>query len=46
MRAGVSQGWQKYVRDEGISISMESFGASAPIKIYLEKFGFTIENSF
>ena len=44
IEAGVSQGWQKYVGDEGISISMESFGASAPIEILFEKFGFTIEN--
>jgi len=41
---GVSQGWQKYIGDEGVSISMESFGASAPAEVLFEKFGFTVEN--
>lgn len=44
IEAGASQGWQKYIGDEGVSISMESFGASAPVEILLEKFGFTVEN--
>lgn len=44
IEAGISQGWQKYVGTEGVSISLESFGASAPAEILFEKFGFTIEN--
>lgn len=44
IEAGASQGWQKYVGDEGVSISLESFGASAPVETLLEKFGFTVEN--
>lgn len=41
---GVSQGWDKWVGDEGVIISMDTFGASAPYKQLMEKFGFTVEN--
>jgi transketolase len=37
-------GWSKYVGDTGHSIGMRSFGASAPLKQLLQKFGFTVEN--
>jgi transketolase len=36
-------GWGKYVGDAGHSIAMRSFGASAPLKQLLHKFGFTVE---
>jgi transketolase len=36
-------GWSKYVGDTGHSIGMRSFGASAPLKHLLHKFGFTVE---
>lgn len=36
-------GWNKYVGDDGISIGMTRFGASAPYKVLAEKFGFTPE---
>ncbi len=41
---GVKQGWEKYTGDSGESISIEKFGASAPIDILMEKYGFTVEN--
>lgn len=44
VEAGVALGWQKYTGCSGINISIERFGASAPEKILMEKFGFTIEN--
>ena len=34
-------GWDRYVGPRGVSIGMHSFGASAPIKDLLNKFGFT-----
>jgi transketolase len=34
-------GWAKYVGDTGHSIGMRSFGASAPLKHLVKKFGFT-----
>jgi transketolase len=37
-------GWAKYVGDTGHSIGMRSFGASAPLKHLVKKFGFTVEN--
>jgi transketolase len=41
---GVSLGWSKYVGECGKSISIETFGASAPDIILFEKFGFTIDS--
>ena len=37
-------GWTKYVGTEGQSIGMETFGASAPLKQLLKKFGFTVDH--
>ena len=37
-------GWSKYVGPTGISIGMHTFGASAPLKDLLKKFGFTQEH--
>ena len=36
--------WKKYVGDFGESISIETFGASAPDSILYEKYGFTVDN--
>jgi transketolase len=36
-------GWAKYVGATGHSIGMRSFGASAPLKDLMKKFGFTPE---
>ena len=43
---GISMGWEKYVGDEGTVLSVEQFGASAPYKILMEEFGFTVENVY
>ena len=37
-------GWARYVGATGDSIGMRSFGASAPLKDLVKKFGFTPEN--
>ena len=44
VEAGVALGWAKWVGDEGESVSIEHFGASAPGATVLEKFGYTAEN--
>jgi transketolase len=44
VEAGVEQGWHKYLGEKGIFIGMSSFGASAPGKVCMEKFGITAEN--
>jgi len=37
-------GWERYVGAKGKMIGMHSFGASAPLKDVLKKFGFVAEN--
>jgi transketolase len=44
VEAGVSQGWKRWVGDQGGIISINRFGASAPANILFEKFGFSVEN--
>lgn len=44
VEAGVSQGWERWVGDQGDCISVERFGASAPYKVIFEHFGFTVDN--
>jgi transketolase len=43
IEAGVSFGWAKWVGPEGICISIESFGESAPIGDLAAEFGFTVD---
>ena len=38
---GSTLGWDRYVGSQGCTIGMETFGASAPLKALLVKFGFT-----
>ena len=42
IEAGVTWGWQKYVRD-GLTIGIDSFGASAPAEVLFPHFGFSVE---
>jgi transketolase len=44
IEAGVKLGWKQWVGDEGDSISIEHYGASAPGGTVLEKFGYTKDN--
>ncbi|MDD3926917.1 MAG: transketolase C-terminal domain-containing protein, partial [bacterium] len=44
VEAGVSYGWQRYVGPEGEIIALDRFGVSAPGKVCMEKFGFTVDN--
>lgn len=44
IEAGVAQGWHKYIGSNGITISMETFGASAPMRDLQAEFGFTVES--
>jgi transketolase len=44
VEAGTTQGWFKYVGLDGEVIGIDTFGASAPYKILMEKFGFTVDN--
>ena len=44
VEAGVAQGWERWVGDHGVIISLERYGASAPGEIALEKLGFSVQN--
>ncbi|OBQ42084.1 MAG: transketolase [Anabaena sp. MDT14b] len=44
VEAASSFGWHKYVGSEGDTVSIDTFGASAPGNTCLEKFGFTVDN--
>jgi len=46
VEAGVSQGWHRYVGEQGDVISVDRFGASAPANVLMQKYGFTVENIF
>ncbi len=44
VEAASSFGWSKYTGDEGASISVNKFGASAPGETVMKEYGFTVEN--
>jgi transketolase len=41
---GASQGWERWVGESGASLSVDTFGTSAPYEKILDEYGFTIEN--
>ncbi|HEY1415924.1 MAG TPA: transketolase [Caulobacteraceae bacterium] len=43
VEAGVRQGWDRFIGEDGLFIGMKSFGASAPFETLYEKFGITAE---
>lgn len=43
IEAGTTLGWERYVGQEGITIGLSRFGASAPGKTIYEKFGLTAQ---
>lgn len=43
IEAGVELGWYKYIGMNGISIGMDTFGASAPAGVLAEEFGFAVD---
>lgn len=43
IEAGVRQGWDRYIGDNGAFIGLDRFGASAPAKVVYEKLGITAE---
>ena len=44
VEAGVAQGWDRWVGDEGDTLALDRFGASAPGTQVLERLGYTVEN--
>jgi transketolase len=43
IEAGVSFGWGKFVGTEGVYITVDTFGLSAPAKDVFAQFGFTVD---
>jgi transketolase len=41
---GSTFGWERYIGEQGESLGMHFFGASAPLKMLQKKFGFTAEH--
>ncbi len=46
VEAGVGLGWQRFVGNDGLIISQETYGASAPAAEVAEYFGFTTDNIY
>ena len=44
IEAGLVQGWNKYIGDDGVFIGMESFGASGKAEDLYQHFGITAQN--
>jgi transketolase len=43
IEAGASQGWHRWIGQDGVFIGMSGFGASAPYQELYERFGITAE---
>jgi transketolase len=41
VEAGIAMSWREWIGDDGESVSLEHFGASAPYQVIFEQFGFT-----
>ena len=41
---GSDFGWYRYVGLDGKTMSVNSFGTSAPANVIIERYGFTVEN--
>ncbi|MDX1739784.1 MAG: transketolase C-terminal domain-containing protein, partial [Rhodothermales bacterium] len=44
VEAGVSQGWERFVGEDGAIIGLNRFGASAPGSEVMNRLGFNVEN--
>jgi transketolase len=44
LEAGVGLGWHRWVGDEGVVMSVERFGASAPYKEIFKHYGLTVQD--
>jgi transketolase len=44
VEAGVPQGWERWIGDNGKYLCIDRFGASAPAEVLFEEYGFTVEN--
>jgi transketolase len=45
VKAGVSQGWHRWVGSRGRVLGLDRYGASAPAKVVFENLGFTVDRA-
>ena len=43
IEAGIKQGWERFIGEDGAFIGMSSFGASAPAEVLYREFGITAD---
>ena len=43
IEAGVTQGWERFIGNDGLAIGLDRFGASAPAEVLFKHFGFSAE---
>jgi transketolase len=43
IEAGTTMGWHKYTGRDGLTVGIDTFGASAPDNVLFKHFGFTAE---
>jgi transketolase len=43
IEAGVSQGWERWVGNKGITLGLERYGASAPFEKLYQNLGLTVD---
>jgi transketolase len=43
VEAGASFGWERWVGDQGATLTLDRFGASAPGEVTMQELGFTVE---
>lgn len=44
IEAGITLPWRRWVGDDGLTIGIDHFGASAPDKVLAQKFGLTVDS--
>ncbi len=44
IEAGSTLGWCRWVGDAGVVIGVDRFGSSAPGKVVMENYGFSVDN--
>jgi len=44
VEAGVAQGWERWVGEQGASLALDRFGASAPGPTVMAELGYTVDN--
>ena len=43
VEAGRSLGWERWVGDDGSTVALDRYGASAPGDVLMKELGFTVE---